>query len=208
MRSIDVIQRGNNRNQALRLLMLTIVVGTFPFYCLGVIIIGSAPSGSVEAVQQETEASNATFTPLGADITPSMTPSPQPTRYASPTPVSILRPTPWQFIPPPAAPTAAPTDALAQTSANVAPPVNDSDGDGVADEADGCPDEFGYVDNRGCPYPDDPDRDGLRGDADLCPNEYAPYTPRGCQDADNDGLDTSQDDCPHQAGTAANRGCP
>ena len=205
MRTVDVIQNSNNRSQTLRLLMLLIIVGTFPLYCLGVVIIGSAPAGDSQATPTPTEDDSATFTPLGADITPSATPSPAPTRIKTATPMIILRPTPLQFIPPPTAP---PTDAAAQTIVAAAPALADADGDGTLDDADSCPDEFGYADNRGCPYPDDIDRDGIRDAADVCPREYAPYSPRGCQDADDDGLDTSQDACPHQAGPSSNQGCP
>ena len=209
MRTVDVIQGSNNRSQTLRLLMLLIIVGTFPFYCLGVIIIGSAPVEDVEAIQQQTEASAATFTPLGADITPSVTPSPYPTRFATDTPVSILRPTPYQFVPPP---TSAPTNAVAQTVATAAPTLppsgRDADGDGILDDADSCPNEFGYAESNGCPDPDDADRDGIRGAADVCPNEYAPESRRGCRDFDDDGLDSSQDECPKEAGPASNQGCP
>ncbi len=86
--------------------------------------------------------------------------------------------------------------------------TTDADGDGLPDSADNCPEEFGYADNAGCPYPDDPDRDGIRADADLCPHEFAPDTPNGCRDFDDDGLDTSQDDCPEAPGPPSNRGCP
>ena len=220
MRTIDVIQGSSNRNQTLRLLMLLIVVGTFPFYCIGIIIIGSAPVAGVETIQQQTEDSPATFTPLGAGVDSSLTPSLSPTQLVTSTPVNILRPTPRQFIPPP---TAAPTNTVAQTIVTSAPTpfispptrvptstasVSDADDDGVLDQLDRCPNEFGYDDNNGCPYPDDPDRDGIRGDADFCPNEYAPGSLRGCRDFDSDGLDTVSDDCPNEAGPASNRGCP
>lgn len=83
----------------------------------------------------------------------------------------------------------------------------DADFDGIADAADECPGDYGYADNRGCPYSDDEDRDGIRDALDACPNEFAPNTPRGCRDFDDDGLDTA-DDCPNEAGPAFNQGCP
>ena len=209
MRTVDVIQGSGNRSQTLRLLMLMIIAGTFPFYCLGVIIIGSAPVEDVEAIQQHTEVSDATFTPLGADITPSATPSPYPTRVVTPTQVIILRPTPYQFVPPP---TLVSTSTVAQTVVTAAPTApaggRDADSDGILDDADRCPNEFGYADSNGCPDLEDEDRDGIRGDADVCPNEYAPESPRGCRDFDDDGLDSSLDACPKEAGPASNRGCP
>lgn len=219
MRTIDVIQGSSNRNQSLRFLMLMIIVATFPFYCLGIIIIGSAPAENVQLPASLTPFSNATFTPLGGDQLAWAVASASPVRIPSITPLSILQPTPRQFIPP----TAAPTDSFAaQTLVITSPAVGetspagpsatdgpaDADGDGLGDSVDSCPEEFGYADNAGCPYPDDPDRDGVRADTDLCPNEFAPDSPRGCRDFDDDGLDTSQDDCPEVAGPSSNRGCP
>ncbi|MDE2856802.1 MAG: thrombospondin type 3 repeat-containing protein [Chloroflexota bacterium] len=219
MRTIDVIQGSSNRNQSLRFLMLIIIVGTFPFYCLGLIIIGSAPADNAQALASPTERSNATFTPLGGDQIAWTIASASPVRIPSITPLSILQPTPRQFIPP----TAAPTDSFAPQTLVIASPTvveasptrpaapdspSDSDSDGLPDSADNCPGEFGYADNAGCPYPDDPDRDGIRAAADLCPNEFAPDSARGCRDFDDDGLDTSQDDCPEAAGPSSNRGCP
>ena len=219
MRTIDVIQGNSNRNQSLRFLMLMIIVGTFPFYCLGVIIIGSAPADKAQAVASPTERSNATFTPLGGDQVAWSHATASPVLIPTITPLSVLQPTPRQFVPPTAAPTdssAAQTLVIASPTVVEASPARptatdgpaDSDGDGIPDSADNCPEEFGYADNAGCPYPDDPDRDGIRADADLCPNEFAPNSPRGCRDFDDDGLDTSQDDCPEAAGPSSNRGCP
>lgn len=61
-------------------------------------------------------------------------------------------------------------------------PVGDSDGDGVTDDLDRCPNTpFGTrVDGRGCPVPVDSDGDGVMDDRDRCPN-----TPAGTEvDAD------------------------
>lgn len=219
MRTIDVIQGSSNRNQSLRFLMLMIIVGTFPFYCLGVIIIGSAPADNVAATATPTQLSNATFTPLGGDQVTRSYATVTPLRIPSITPLSVLQPTPRQFIPPTSVPTevfVAQTFVIASPTVSEASPARptatdgpaDSDDDGVIDSADNCLNEFGYADNAGCPYPDDPDRDGIRADADICPNEFAPDHPSGCRDFDDDGLDTSQDDCPEEAGPSSNRGCP
>lgn len=220
MRTIDVIQGNSNRNQTLRLLLLLIIVGTFPFYCLAVIIIGSAPVDDAQPLAQITEVDNATFTPLGNDKIDPPVISASPLPFASMTPLSILRPTPRQFLPPTAIPTdqfvaqtvVIPTPALVEPTASREPVATaqfaDLDGDGVRDEDDTCPDRYGYADNGGCPYPDDPDLDGLRSDVDVCPNEFAPESPRGCRDFDDDGLDSSQDNCPDQAGPSSNQGCP
>ena len=218
MRTIDVIQGSSNRNQSLRLLMLLIIFGTIPFYCVGIILIGSAPIGDAAAIATATELSNATFTPLGAEQLASPTQIAQPTLYPSLTPLSVLLPTPGQYIPP----TSAPTDHfVAQTDVSPSPAaptatselystfvIIDADGDGITDADDGCPNEFGYADNDGCPYEDDPDRDGFRGDADFCPNDWAPGSARGCSDFDDDGLDSADDECPSRRGPISNRGCP
>lgn len=220
MRTIDVIQGSSNRNQRLRVLMLLIIIGTFPFYCLGIILIGSAPLEGFVPQATETKAVIATFTPLGADQPASTSASASPLPFPSNTPLSILQPTPRQFVPPTAIPTQhfvaqtveSPAPTIAQPTEAIEPfgtiTIIDADGDGITDADDSCPDEFGYVDNDGCPYEDDPDRDGIRGDADVCPNEWAPYSARGCADFDDDGLDTSEDDCPQERGPISNRGCP
>ena len=220
MRTIDVIQGNSNRNQALRFLMLLIIAGTFPFYCLGVIIIGSAPAADAQPTTTPSEASNATFTPLGADQLAWSTVTALPALNASITPLGSLLPTPRQFIPPTSVPTdnivaqtvVSPSPTLAEASPTERPTATagpaDRDSDGVFDSVDACPEDYGYSDNQGCPYPDDQDRDGVRSDADRCPEEYAPDNPRGCRDKDDDGLDTSQDQCPDQAGPSSNQGCP
>jgi outer membrane protein OmpA-like peptidoglycan-associated protein len=56
----------------------------------------------------------------------------------------------------------------------------DTDGDGVTDKSDKCPDVKGPKENGGCPWPD---RDG-------------------------DKVFDKDDKCPDVAGTAANNGCP
>ena len=220
MRTIDVVQGQSNRNQCLRLLMLLIIAGTFPFYALAIIIIGSAPANVTVANITQTAAQAPSFTPLGADRFPSPTHTPRALQIATNTPLSLLPATPVQYVPPTPLPA---QTIVAQTIVSPSPipvvesptpvatatvGIADADLDGVADADDNCPQEFGFADNQGCPYPDDPDRDGIRGDADRCPNEFAPVTQRGCRDFDDDGLDTSEDDCPQVAGSASNRGCP
>ena len=80
-------------------------------------------------------------------------------------------------------------------------PDRDSDGDGVPDRLDACPDQPGSAGADGCPV-DDPDGDGIVGAADKCPNEPEDkdgfQDADGCPDPDNDGdgiLD-AQDACP------------
>jgi len=215
MNTIDAMESSNNRNQTLRLLMLLIIVGTFPFYCLGVVIIGSAPAGDSQGVLEtlETEDPDATFTPLGGDLTASPTPTVTTTRLVTATQESPLQPTPFQYIPPTrvvATSTPIPTVFIpSPTNApTLTPSIGDQDSDGIRDDRDNCPNVFGPADNNGCPYEDDPDRDNIRGNDDKCPNFYAPDNPRGCPDTDGDGLDDSQDNCPNQSGPRNNNGCP
>ena len=159
MRSIDAIERADNRSRTLRLLMLLIIVGTFPFYCIGVIIIGQAPASNAQSLVTETE--DATFTPIGADVTQSSTPTVTTTRLVTETPFSTLGPTPFQYVPPTRVPTTLPTftpfptvfipsPTNAPTLTSV-PQVGDSDGDGVNDDKDQCKNTFGPADNNGCP---------------------------------------------------------
>lgn len=222
MRTIDVIQGQSSRNQGLRLLMILIIAGAFPFYCFAIYFIGSAPIDVPAAIRaSETPAGPVpTFTPLGANLflTPSATSAPP--ALATHTPLSPPIRTPVQFVPPTAIPAqtiAVPTIAQPSpfpthvaptpTDAGAAEPA-DADFDGIGDAADQCPNEYGYADNQGCPYADDEDRDGIRDAADACPREFAPGTARGCRDFDDDGLDTAADECPNEAGPAANQGCP
>lgn len=220
MRTIDVVQGQSERNQCLRLLMLLIIVGTFPFYAYGIYRIGSAPVEIAPDPATRTAASAPSLTPLGAGqlMAPTFTPLAQ--ELARNTPLSRLPATPVQYVPPTAlpaqtiaaqtvvSPSPIPIAATATPESAATAREPDADLDGVADADDNCPDEHGFADNRGCPWPDDPDRDGIRGEADRCPLEFAPNSPRGCRDFDDDGLDTAEDDCPRAAGPAANRGCP
>lgn len=87
------------------------------------------------------------------------------------------------------------------------PPDDDRDGDGVPDDDDACPDEYGTGPD-GCPIPDRDD-DGVPDDEDACP-DVAGAGPDGCPvegDLDNDGVPDGDDACPQQAGGLPN-GCP
>ncbi len=81
----------------------------------------------------------------------------------------------------------------------------DSDGDGVLDKEDACPNEAGPVENQGCPWPDT-DGDGVLDKDDACPSLAG--TLNGCPDADGDGIKDSDDACPSVAGLAKFNGCP
>ncbi len=85
--------------------------------------------------------------------------------------------------------------------------TKDRDGDGVADAADGCPDQPGLATTGGCP---DADRDGVADPKDRCPFEAGPSELAGCpqKDADKDGIIDSEDECPTEPGTLQFKGCP
>ena len=83
----------------------------------------------------------------------------------------------------------------------------DSDGDGISDQDDLCPDVKGLKENKGCP---DSDGDGIFDDLDECKNVKGPKENKGCPwaDSDNDGLTDNKDECPTISGPVENKGCP
>jgi len=89
----------------------------------------------------------------------------------------------------------------------------DSDGDGVTDDADQCPETLSFVsvDDTGCPL--DSDGDGVADYVDDCPGtgQGIKVDPDGCAlDSDGDGVADYVDDCPQTpAGAAVGpNGCP
>ena len=86
----------------------------------------------------------------------------------------------------------------------------DRDGDRTPDAEDACPDEPGLPENDGCPVPSEGDRDGdgIRDEADACPDEAGPPSADGCPDADGDGVRDSDDACPAEPGLPERDGCP
>ncbi|MFT5250337.1 MAG: OOP family OmpA-OmpF porin [bacterium] len=81
----------------------------------------------------------------------------------------------------------------------------DTDGDGVYDKNDACPEVSGLVEFNGCP---DADGDGIKDSDDACPNVAGLAAMNGCPDADADGVADKDDMCPNEKGTKANKGCP
>ncbi|WP_062053664.1 OmpA family protein [Aquimarina longa] len=81
----------------------------------------------------------------------------------------------------------------------------DTDGDGITDAKDDCPDTAGTAEFNGCP---DTDGDGVPDPKDDCPTEAGLPALNGCPDADGDGIADGKDGCPNEAGPAANNGCP
>jgi|GEM_PF-406779 len=84
----------------------------------------------------------------------------------------------------------------------------DGDGDGIADSADKCPKKAGDKARGGCPAPKDADGDGVPDTTDKCPAEKGKVALAGCPDSDNDGVANDDDDCPKEAGPPAAGGCP
>ena len=81
----------------------------------------------------------------------------------------------------------------------------DTDGDGIIDGSDACPDVFGLAALNGCP---DTDGDGIADKDDACPNVKGLASFKGCPDTDGDGVTDASDKCPTVAGPASNGGCP
>lgn len=81
----------------------------------------------------------------------------------------------------------------------------DSDGDGIEDSKDSCPNEAGLAEFNGCP---DSDGDGVADKNDDCPTVAGLKALNGCPDKDGDGVADGKDNCPDEAGPAANNGCP
>ena len=83
----------------------------------------------------------------------------------------------------------------------------DTDGDGIADKDDACPEVAGLADLKGCP---DTDGDGIADLSDKCPKVKGPKENAGCPwpDTDGDNVLDKDDKCPTVKGTVANNGCP
>ena len=81
----------------------------------------------------------------------------------------------------------------------------DTDGDGVYDKDDSCPEVAGLIEFNGCP---DADGDGIKDSDDACPNVAGLAAMNGCPDADGDEIADKDDMCPNSKGTKANKGCP
>ncbi|MFN8274818.1 MAG: OmpA family protein [Flavobacteriaceae bacterium] len=81
----------------------------------------------------------------------------------------------------------------------------DTDGDGIVDASDSCPDVAGLAEFQGCP---DTDADGIADKDDACPDVAGPKALNGCPDADGDGVADKSDKCPQVKGPKENGGCP
>ncbi|HEV8377086.1 MAG TPA: OmpA family protein [Candidatus Polarisedimenticolia bacterium] len=92
-------------------------------------------------------------------------------------------------------------------------PAADSDGDGVSDRKDKCPDTpaGARVDERGCPI--DTDGDGVPDGIDACPDSPrgSKVDAKGCPpDSDQDGVTDDKDACPGtpRGAPVDDKGCP
>lgn len=93
---------------------------------------------------------------------------------------------------------------------NAAGPENlngcpDDDKDGIINKDDACPSEAGLAAFNGCP---DTDKDGITDKEDACPEVFGDAAYSGCPDSDGDGIIDIEDNCPNQAGASDNNGCP
>jgi len=83
--------------------------------------------------------------------------------------------------------------------------IYDRDKDGVADDVDACPDVPGLTRFKGCP---DTDGDGIQDSEDKCPTVAGIIQFNGCPDTDGDGIQDSEDKCPNIVGLVKFKGCP
>jgi outer membrane protein OmpA-like peptidoglycan-associated protein len=81
----------------------------------------------------------------------------------------------------------------------------DTDGDGIYDREDACPEVAGLKLYKGCP---DTDGDGIVDASDACPEVAGSVAMNGCPDTDGDGIADKDDACPEVAGLKAFKGCP
>ena len=81
----------------------------------------------------------------------------------------------------------------------------DTDGDGIYDKDDACPEVAGLPEFKGCP---DTDKDGIQDSADACPEVAGLAEFNGCPDTDGDGIINSEDECVDVKGTKIMKGCP
>lgn len=97
----------------------------------------------------------------------------------------------------------------------------DTDGDGIFDSKDACPNEVGEANDdpklNGCPVRvSDRDHDGIPDSKDSCPDDEGPKSEdlekNGCPDGDGDGIVDRIDACPEEPGVEdedpGKNGCP
>ncbi len=83
--------------------------------------------------------------------------------------------------------------------------LRDIDKDGIVDDKDLCPEQFGLASLKGCP---DADGDMVTDQKDLCPDVPGSELLMGCPDSDDDGVVDHLDNCPKIPGIKTLQGCP
>ena len=113
-------------------------------------------------------------------------------------------------------------DARARVRQSIRESLKDTDGDGIPDDVDACPevpeDHKDPDPNDGCPAPSDRDGDGIPDQYDKCPDQPEDKDgvddSDGCpeDDADGDGIPDAKDACPKEPGQPdpdpKKNGCP
>jgi formylglycine-generating enzyme required for sulfatase activity len=85
----------------------------------------------------------------------------------------------------------------------------DSDGDGISDQKDIRPNDKGIKDQIGCPiFADDADGDGVKNEIDQCILLKGKREWQGCPDSDGDRVPDHLDKCPTEPGKTDFHGCP
>ncbi|MFC2025881.1 thrombospondin type 3 repeat-containing protein [Chloroflexota bacterium] len=86
----------------------------------------------------------------------------------------------------------------------------DGDRDGISDLSDACPEVVGLPESSGCPAPSegDMDGDGVLDSVDFCLEEPGSAFSEGCPDEDGDSLPDGTDSCPTGPGLPEHDGCP
>jgi len=85
------------------------------------------------------------------------------------------------------------------------PVILDTDGDGILDQVDACPNVPGKASAQGCPDKDD---DTLADDKDRCPDVAGKVENKGCPDTDEDSSSTSTTAAPTRPARSSTRAAP
>lgn len=93
---MDQFMAIEQRQRNLRIVLFVIILATLPFYCAGILLLGTAPANPAAA---NSRTQTATFTPIGRTGTVTATVRPTNTPFGVTTALSPLQPTPFQFQP-------------------------------------------------------------------------------------------------------------